>query len=188
MKTFIQLDVQNLFFSAKDLGRKIDFFKIKDYFAKSVDELVGLHAYIIRSPNFSSLKFENLLKSLGYVLHIKKAQIGFKRDGSPLYKGTDQDMAICIDCMKSINEFDKWVLMSGDGDFIDLCQYLKSKGKNIDVWTVRGSSFNKGLCDFADTIKFFDDSFFYNPETVSDQESTSVPVTEPPITDDLEGQ
>ena len=32
MKTFIQLDVQNLFFSAKDINRRIDFKKLRDNF------------------------------------------------------------------------------------------------------------------------------------------------------------
>jgi uncharacterized LabA/DUF88 family protein len=165
MRTFIQIDVQNLFFSAKDINKRIDFLKIKEHFDKSGDEIVGMNAYIIRTPDAKSNRFESLLTSLNYNLSIKQASIGYSAGGNRIYKGTDQDMAICIDCMKNIDNFDRWVLMSGDGDFIDLCSYLKKHNKTIEVWSIPGTSFNKRLCDYVDMIFFLNDNFFYNRET-----------------------
>jgi len=162
MRTYIQIDVQNLFFSAKDINKRIDFLKIKEHFDKTGDELVGLNAYIIRTPDAKSDRFENLLKSLDYTLSIKQASIGYSAGGERIYKGTDQDMAICIDCMKNIDKFDKWVLMSGDGDFIDLCRHLKKHNKTIEVWSIPGTSFNKKFCDYVDMIFFLNDNFFYD--------------------------
>lgn len=168
MKTFVQLDVQNLFFSAKDKQKRIDFLKIKEYFNKSGDDIVGMYAYIIRTPDAQSDKFEQFLKNLKYKLIIKKAykHIDYYNNKGVTYTGTDQDIAICIDCMRMIDKFDKWVLMSGDGDFIDLCKYLKDMGKTVDVWSVKGSSFNKRFCNYVDTIHFLNDDFFYshNPD------------------------
>jgi uncharacterized LabA/DUF88 family protein len=162
MRTYIQIDVQNLFFSAKDINKRIDFLKIKDHFLKSGDEIVGLNAYIIRTPDAKSNKFESLLRSLSYELIIKQAQIGYSTDGQRIYKGTDQDLAICIDCMRNIDKFDKWVLMSGDGDFIDLCKYLKANKKVVEIWSMPGVSFNKRFCDYADMIHFLNENFFYS--------------------------
>lgn len=164
MRTFVQLDVQNLFFSAKDLNKRIDFLRIRDFIKENEEEIVDLIAYIIRSPDANSDRFESLLKSLGYSLNIKHAQIGTDKEGKRIYKGTDQDIAICIDCMRNIEKFDKWVLMSGDGDFIDLCKYLKEKGKYIEVWSLPGLSFNKKFCDYVDLIRFLDHNFFYDKE------------------------
>jgi len=161
MRTFVQIDVQNLFFSAKDINKRIDFLKIKEHFVRSGDEIVGLNAYIIRTPDAKSNKFEGLLKSLSYNLNIKQAMIGYSAEGQRIYKGTDQDLAICIDCMINIDKFDKWVLMSGDGDFIDLCKHLKKCGKIVEVWSIPGTSFNKKFCDYADMIHFLNESFFY---------------------------
>jgi uncharacterized LabA/DUF88 family protein len=161
MRVYVQLDVQNLFFAAKDIGKRIDFMKIRDHFTKSGDTVVGLVAYIIRTPDADHVKFEYFLKSLGYTLAIKKAQISYRQDGSRIYKGTDQDIAICIDCLENREKFDKWVLMSGDGDFIDLCRHLKSKGKTVEIWSMGGGSFNRGFCDYADTIRFLSKNFFY---------------------------
>lgn len=164
MRTFVQIDVQNLFFSAKDINKRIDFLKIRDHFAKSGDDIVGLNAYIIRTPDAKSNKFEGLLKSLNYELNIKQAVIGYSAEGQRIYKGTDQDLAICIDCMINIDKFDKWVLMSGDGDFIDLCKHLKKNGKIVEIWSIPGTSFNKKFCDYADMIHFLNESFFYTPD------------------------
>jgi len=162
MRTYIQIDVQNLFFSAKDLQKRIDFLKLAQHFKTTEPEIIDICAYIIRTPDAESKKFENFLHSLGYSLIIKKAIKGTKPDGSVCYTGTDQDMAIAVDCMKRINDFDKWILMSGDGDFIDLCKHLKEQGKNVEVWSVKGSSFNKRFCDYVDTIRFLNDNFFYD--------------------------
>jgi uncharacterized LabA/DUF88 family protein len=168
MKIFIQLDVQNLFFAAKDIGKRIDFKKIKDHFDATGDEIVAITAYIVRTPEVNSEKFENLLKMLGYELNIKHAIITYDQGGSKHYKGTDQDIAICIDCMDSIKKFDKWVLMSGDGDFIDLCNRLRGDNKNVEVWTMPGKSFNKRICDHVDSIKFLSEDFFLDNNNKGD--------------------
>jgi uncharacterized LabA/DUF88 family protein len=166
MRTYIQIDVQNLFFSARDINKRIDFKKIKEHFADSGDVIIGLNAYIIRTPDAKSDKFEALLKSLDYGLNIKQAQISRGADGQRIYKGTDQDMAICIDCLTHVDKFDKWVLMSGDGDFIDLCKHLKKLDKFIEVWSLPGLSFNKCFCDYADQIVFMNDKFFFDKDEI----------------------
>jgi uncharacterized LabA/DUF88 family protein len=166
MNTYIQIDVQNLFFSARDINKRIDFKKIQEHFADSGDNIVGLNAYIIRTPDAKSDKFEALLKSLNYGLNIKQAQISRGAEGQRIYKGTDQDMAICIDCLTNVHKFDKWVLMSGDGDFIDLCKHLKKLDKFIEVWSIPGMSFNKSFCDYADQIVFMNDKFFFDKDEI----------------------
>lgn len=187
MRVYVQLDVQNLFFAAKDIGKRIDFLKIRDHFRASGDDVVGLVAYTIRTPDAEHAKFEHFLKSIGYMLSIKKAQITHRQDGGRIYKGTDQDMAICIDCLENVNNFDKWVLMSGDGDFIDLCRHLKSKGKHVEVWSMSGGSFNRGFCDYADTIMFLNRNFFFE-KPVQDQKDLPVNPTVVDLVNDQKGE
>jgi uncharacterized LabA/DUF88 family protein len=162
MRVYIQLDVQNLFFAAKDINRRLDFRKIKKYFDDSQDEVVEVKAYTVTTPDNNSEKFENLLKTLNYGLNCKKASVTYDKDGEPRYHDTDQDMSICVDCMANIDKFDKLVLMSGDGDFIDLIKYLKSKGKKVEVWSLPGKSFNKRICNYVDSVNFFSDEFFFD--------------------------
>jgi uncharacterized LabA/DUF88 family protein len=165
MRTYIQIDVQNLFFSAKDIKKRIDFKRIRDHFYnKKEDDIVGLNAYIIRTPDAKSDKFEERLISLDYNLIIKKATIIRDHEGNRIYKNTDQDIAICIDCLANIDKYDRWVLMSGDGDFVDLCKYLKNNNKFIEIWSIPGSGFNKRFCDYADQITFMNDQFFFDED------------------------
>lgn len=161
MRTFIQIDVQNLFFSAKDMNKRIDFKRLKEHFIATGDQLVGINAYTIRTPDAKANKFEAFMRAMGYTICAKQAMISYGPEGHRIYKGTDQDMAVCIDCMQNLNNFDKWVLMSGDGDFIDLCKHLKKCGKVIEVWSIPGVSFNKSFCDYVDAIKFLNEQFFY---------------------------
>lgn len=166
MRVYIQLDVQNLFFAAKDIQKRIDFLKIRNHFYNSDDEVVEIVAYLVKSPETGkSDKFENFLENIGYHLSIKTAVIGYRAGGERIYKNTDQDMTICIDCLKHVDEFDKWVLMSGDGDFIDLCRELKDRGKVVEVWSLAGTSFNKRLCDYVDSVHFIGEQFFYEEKT-----------------------
>jgi uncharacterized LabA/DUF88 family protein len=165
MTTYIQIDLQNLFFSAKDIDKRVDFFEIMEHLKNKEENILNAVAYIIRSPNFNSEKFEHLLKTLGYTLNIKSAQISSKRDGSPLYRGTNQGMSICIDCMENLDKFDKWILMSGDGEFIELCKKIKSKGKFVEVWAIPGKSFNKNFSNHADTVNFLEGKFLYDSQT-----------------------
>ena len=163
MRTFVQLDVQNLFFAAKDINKRIDFEKIMRYFIESRDvELFSIKAYTVRTEEINSSKFEGLLKRLNYSLNAKTAAITYDRDGNKRYHNTDQDMAICVDCMDNIDKFDKCVIMSGDGDFIDLIKHLRKKGKKVDVWALPGKSFNKRLCDHVDSVKFLSGEFLYS--------------------------
>jgi uncharacterized LabA/DUF88 family protein len=168
MRVFIQLDVQNLFFAAKDINKLIDFKKIKSTFENSGDEIFSIKAYTVKTPEIKSGKFENLLKMLNYDLNSKSASITYDKDGGRHFHNTDQDMAICVDCMDNIDNFDKWVLMSGDGDFIDLIKHLKDKGKKVEVWTLPGKSFNKRICDYVDAVNFLSDDFFYDKSKKGD--------------------
>ena len=170
MRVFIQLDVQNLFFAAMDINKRIDFKKIKNYFEDSEDDVESIKAYIVQTPDIKSDKFVNLLKMLKYDLNIKRASITYDSKGNKSFHNTDQDMAICVDCMENIDNFDKWVLMSGDGDFIDLIEHLRSKGKKVEVWTMPGKSFNKRICDYVDGVKFLSDDFFYDKNKKGDSQ------------------
>ena len=56
------------------------------------------------------------------------------------------------------------MLFRSDGDFIDLCKYLKKSGKIIEIWSIPGVSFNKKFCDYVDMIHFMNEDFFYDKD------------------------
>jgi len=207
MATFMQIDLQNLFYAARNVGHKMDFEKIWDYFSQRETEfLTESLMYMIRSPDFDSERFETKLKAVGYSLRVKNAlktsrnndtcvwispNVDFRKNGirsdqvstidplskpnrfvyprdwvrffknsRPLYTQTNQDVAITVECIDRMNSFDKWILMSGDGDFVDLCKYLKHREKKIEIWSFK-ECFNPALEPYADKMYFIEDKFFY---------------------------
>ena len=117
--TYMQVDMQNLFYAARNKGQRIDFEKVWNFFnQRGTEFLTDAVVYMIRRPDFDGSKFEAKMESIGYPLSIKNIQ----KNGHN-HKQANHDVSIAVDCMDRINTFNKWILMSGDGDFVDLCKF-----------------------------------------------------------------
>lgn len=169
--TYLQIDLQNLFFEARNKGEKLDFDNIWHFFnGRDTEILTGASVYMVQGDDFDSTKFEKRLKSIGYDTRVKKVTKFEKWDQAlkttrVTLQNSNHDVPITIDCMDRIDTFNKWILMSGDGDFADLCKYLKQKGKRVEIWSFRESC-SSTLEMYADNIHFIDNSFFYKKPKV----------------------
>lgn len=163
-RTFLQIDLQNLFFEARKRDEKIDFERILTNFnSRETEFLTDAVIYLTRSQDFESEKFESKLQAMGYKIQAKNTYKIFK-DGRPFYKQTNLDVEICVDCMAKIDSFDKWILMSGDGDFAYLCKYVQQLGKKVEVWSFQ-ECYNPIL--EPDKINFITEDFFYKKPKVN---------------------
>jgi len=166
VSTFLQIDLQNLFYEARNRGQKVDLEKIWNHFNSRENEfLTEAVVYLIRSDDFDNSKFEVKLKSIGYRVCAKNS-VKVVRDNKSFYKQTNHDVGIVVDCMDKIDSFKKWVLMSGDGDFVDICKYLKRKEKKIEIWSFK-ESYNSALEQYADKVCFINEDFFYKKPKIS---------------------
>lgn len=157
--TFLQIDLQNLFYAARNKGHRIDFEKMWEHFhQRDAEFLTDAVVYMIRSPDFDTTKFEAKLKSVGYSLRIKHT-IKIMKGKRAIYKKANHDLNMAVECIDRIDTFDKLILMSGDGDFSELCAYLKKRGKEIEIWSFRGC-YNTELDRYADRMHMIDDEFF----------------------------
>lgn len=164
--TYLQIDLQNLFYAARNLGQRIDFEKTWQYFNdRETEFLTEATIYMIRSTDFDSHKFEIKLKSIGYNLKIKNSTKTI-RGKKAVYRYSNQDVAITVDCMDKLQSFDKWILMSGDGDFADLAAYLKKHGKQVEIWSFK-RSYNPWLEPYADRLYFIENNFFYKKPKIN---------------------
>jgi uncharacterized LabA/DUF88 family protein len=162
-RTFLQIDLQNLFFEARKKDEKIDFEKILEIFnSRETEYLTEPIVYLIRSQDFDSEKFETKLSSWGYKIQAKNAY-RFIKDGRPYYKQTNLDVEIAVDCLKKIDTFDKWILMSGDGDFAYLCKHVQQLGKKVEIWSFK-ECYNQIL--EPDKINFITEELFYKKPQV----------------------
>ncbi len=124
----IFVDVQNMFYSAKEyFGGKVDFVKLLNLAVRD-RKLVVAFAYLITSEEVDQTGFITFLEHLGF--RVKTKPLKRRPDGSA--RG-DWDMGIAIDSILFAPKLDVVVLVSGDGDFIELVRVLQSMGTLVEV-------------------------------------------------------
>lgn len=137
------IDTQNLYHSAKNLyKRKVNFGAvIKD--ALSGRKLVRAIAYVITSEAGDEKQFFEALTKIGIETKTKDLQIFF--GGA---KKADWDVGLAVDAIKMADKLDVVIIVSGDGDFVPLVEYLKTKAQ-VEVVSFSKSSSGK-LIDVCD--------------------------------------
>jgi uncharacterized LabA/DUF88 family protein len=124
----VLVDVQNMFYSAKHQYRaKLNFAKLLDG-AVQGRQLIRAIAYIVQTPDIDQTNFINMLQQTGY--EVKSKRLRLRPDGTA--KG-DWDMGMAIDAISLADRLDALVLVSGDGDFVDLVNMLKGRGVRVEV-------------------------------------------------------
>ena len=92
-------------------------------------------------------RFYQKLNNFGYKLFLKPVKLYEQEDGTTKRKANcDVDMAFHL--MKERDNFNKAVVLSGDGDFLPVLKYLKEMRKEI-VMLARGKRTAKEIKQFA---------------------------------------
>lgn len=142
------IDVQNMYYSAKNLfNAKVNFGNILET-AVGNRKLIRAVAYVVKTKTGEEKVFFEALEKLGLETREKELMIygGVKK--------ADWDVGICIDAIALAERLDVIVLVSGDGDFIPLVQYLKmNKGCRVESMAFRETTSTKlieTVDDFVD--------------------------------------
>lgn len=143
------IDTQNLYHSAKNLYRaKVNFKQVMQD-AVAGRALIRAIAYVITTESEDEKNFFEALEKLGIETKTKDLQIFF--GGA---KKADWDVGIAVDAIKLAPKLDAIVLISGDGDFIPLVEYLRTnEGCQVEVMAFGKSSSSKlieTVDDFTD--------------------------------------
>lgn len=102
---------------------------------------------LLISRHLQRVKFYLKLKSFGYDLFLKPVKLYDQDDGTTKRKANcDVDMTFHL--MKEKNNYDKALILSGDGDFLPVLKYLKKEGKDILV-LARGPRAAREIKQFA---------------------------------------
>lgn len=127
-----------------------------------------LVAYLVTNPKQKHHALANVLHTFGY-----KVRERFLRYEKGLAKPTrtDWDVGITIDALDRISAYDTFVLVSGDGDFSILLEYLKTRGKRTVVFTFERST-SKSLYESADELHTFTKSIVFNDISIDDGSTT----------------
>ena len=124
----VLIDVQNLYHSAKNLYQsRVNFQEILKS-AVSERNLIRAFAYVVRTKTGEEKPFFEALTKLGIETRV--------RDLQEFYGGmkkADWDVGITVDAIRIAQDVDTIVLASGDGDFLQLVEFLKNQGKRVEV-------------------------------------------------------
>jgi uncharacterized LabA/DUF88 family protein len=125
----IFVDVQNMFYSAKNLYHgRLDFEKFLNL-ALQERKLIRATAYIVKTPEIDQSKFINLLKNNEYVVKTLDLKTGMNG-----YAKGNWDVGIVMDIFELADKVDVIALASGDGDFVPLVKYLQKRGIRVEVY------------------------------------------------------
>ncbi|MFH1428333.1 MAG: NYN domain-containing protein [Candidatus Margulisiibacteriota bacterium] len=117
----VLVDVQNLYYSAKNLYNSRINFRNLLKLAQADRVLTRAIAYVIKADvNESESDFFDAVNNAGFEVKEKELQIfpGGMRKG-------DWDVGIVMDAIRLGNKVDSVVLVSGDGDYLPMVQYLQ---------------------------------------------------------------
>ncbi len=124
----VLIDVQNLYHSAKNLyNARVNFGEILKT-AVAERNLVRAFGYVVSTKTGEEKPFFDALVGLGIETRVKELQEFY--GGA---KKADWDVGIVIDAIRIAPSVDALVIVSGDGDFLLLSEYLKNQGKRVEV-------------------------------------------------------
>jgi uncharacterized protein (TIGR00288 family) len=140
----VLIDVQNMYHSAKNLyGARVNFKEVLKT-AVADRKLIRAIAYVIRTETGEEKAFCEALTKIGLEVKMKDLQIFYGG-----LKKADWDVGICMDAIKLYPSLDVIILVSGDGDFIPLVEYLKNQGRQVEIIAF-GQSASSKLQEIAD--------------------------------------
>lgn len=131
------IDAANLENSAKDLGFKINYRKLKRLFVKK-NNLVYIGFYAVAFENRRHKTFLKSLRAKGYKIISKPLKIIRARDQKiGDIRKANFDVEIAVDAMEMRDRYDTFVLFSGDSDFDYLINKLQGYEKYVLVISTR---------------------------------------------------
>lgn len=135
----VLVDVQNMYYTGKVLYKKKVSFKNILIEAVSGRKLIRAIAYGVKTEEGLEEKFFEALEKHGFEVKTKDLQIfagGAKK--------ADWDVGIAVDAIKMSKSLDVIVLVSGDGDYIPMIEYVQNTtGCRVEVIAFKKSTSQK---------------------------------------------
>ena len=142
----IFIDTQNLYHSARsNFNAHVNYREMIEA-AVAGRRLIRAFAYVIRSDSSDESKFFDALTDMGIETRVKDLQVFYSGE-----KKADWDVGIAIDIVRLSEKLDAVVLVSGDGDFLEVLRYVKSRGIRAEVMAFKKTT-SQRLIEEADVF------------------------------------
>ncbi|MBU1110488.1 NYN domain-containing protein, partial [Patescibacteria group bacterium] len=138
------VDVSNMYHSSRNLYKaKVNFESVLKV-GVAGRKLIRAFAYVIEADVKGEKGFFEALEKQGFEVRAKEIQVfaGGAKKG-------DWDVGLCMDVVRLTPLLDTVVLVSGDGDYVDLLNYLRGHGRRTEVIAF-GRTTSHRLIDEAD--------------------------------------
>lgn len=127
-KVYAFIDSQNLNLGVQSQGWRLDWGNFRQYLRNKYSVA---KAYLFIGKVAGNEKLYNSLKKCGYII-VFKPTLEFKKGEERVTKG-NVDAELVLHTMIQWPNFDRAIIVSGDGDFHCLVEYLDKKGKLLKV-------------------------------------------------------
>lgn len=135
----IFVDGNNMFYAQQKNGWFFDPRKILEYFT------CGTGIMLVNAFWYTGLKdpqdqrgFRDALISLGYTVRTKVLKEYFNDNSGRHSQKANLDIEIVVDMFNTVDQYDRVILLSGDGDFERAIELLRSKNTHITVVSTEG--------------------------------------------------
>jgi uncharacterized LabA/DUF88 family protein len=164
----ILVDVQNLYYSAKNLYHSRVNFKNILGLILQWRKLVRAIAYAVDTVEETNKVFIDAIHESGFEIKLKPIQTFV--DGS---KKADWDVWIAMDAVRLGGKVDSIILISGDGDYVPVVNYLQqSQGCLVEVmafWRTTNKELRELADEFIDIEEYPDELLFQSRKSVRPQ-------------------
>lgn len=135
----IFVDGNNMFYAQQKNGWFFDPRKVLENFTKDPTvNLVNAFWYTGLKDSQDQRGFRDALISLGYTVRTKILKEYYDDVSGRYSQKANLDIEIVVDMFNTVDQYDKVILFSGDGDFERAIELLRSKNTHITVVSTEG--------------------------------------------------
>lgn len=144
-RTYCFIDASNIIYGAKDEGWLIDQKKLFKYLKTKFNVSKAFFYFGKDSKNLAQGKFLRVLEQFGYTLRVKEIKRYYKKTKA------NCDVDLTMDMLILSEEYSRAIVLSGDGDFLPLFEYLSTKGHKKITIIAFSKKTSKDIKRFAKT-------------------------------------
>ncbi len=132
-------------------GWKLDFKKFRIYLK---DKFKAEEAFLFIGNKPGQESKYAYLQRCGYIVVLKPTTSYKDNDGNIKVKGNVDTDLVLYAAAKEIDNYDKAIIVTGDGDFLSLCEYLDEQGKLGNIVIPNKHKFSQLLSKYAEKLDF----------------------------------
>ena len=136
----IFVDGNNMFYAQQKNGWFFDPKRVLSYFREEQSDILLVNAFWytgLKDPQ-DQRGVRDALISLGYTVRTKTLKEYYDDSSGRYSQKANLDIEIVVDMFNTVEQYDRVVLFSGDGDFERAIELLRSKNTHITVVSTEG--------------------------------------------------